>query len=81
MHRIAGQVAAKRVRNALLQTNPPLLVIRDRGNGYVLRKKVEGIHWEEAVEQLQTLPELKELNREMRIDKKIQPPCERPRIG
>ncbi len=39
-------------------------------NGYVLRKKVEGIHWEEAVEQLQTLPELKELNRGMRIDKK-----------
>ncbi len=72
LNRIAGQVAGKRIRNAMVQTNPPLLVIRDRGNGYVLRRKVEGIHWEEAVEQLQTLPELKELNREMRIDKKIQ---------
>lgn len=72
LERIASQEAGKRIRNCATHTNPPMLVIRDRGNCYVLRKKVEGIHWEEAVEQLQTLPELKELNRTIGIDRKIQ---------
>jgi hypothetical protein len=54
-----------------VRINKPLLVIKDRGNGYILRKKVEGIHWEEAVEQLQTSPELKELNSGMRLDRMI----------
>ncbi len=72
LNRIAVQTAGKRIRNAAVHTNPPMLVIRDRGNCYVLRRKVEGIHWEEAIEQLQTLPELKELNATIRIDKKIQ---------
>ena len=52
-------------------TNPPLLVIRDRGNGYVLRRKIHGIHWEEAVEQLQTLPSLKALNASVKVDRII----------
>ena len=34
----------------------------------MLRRKVAGIHWEEAIEQLQTAPELKSLNESMAID-------------
>jgi hypothetical protein len=54
-----------------LQSNPPLLIIRDRGNGYVLRRKVPGIHWEEAVEQLRTDPALKNFNAALGADKTV----------
>jgi hypothetical protein len=70
--RLAEGSPGKRIRNAMIGVNPPLLVIRDRGNGYVLRKKVQGIHWEEAVEQLQTVPELKSINASVKLDKIIQ---------
>jgi hypothetical protein len=60
-----------RVENARLGVNPPLLAIRDRGNAYVLRHKVSGIHWEEAVEQLQGAPHLKRLNASMKIDRLV----------
>ena len=56
---------------ARVEINPPLLVIRDRGNAYVLRKKIEGIHWDEAVEQLQSNAALKGLNREMKLDRLV----------
>lgn len=52
-----------------LRTNPPLLILRDRGNGYILRRKVAGIHWEEAVEQLKTEPALKSLNSALSVDR------------
>ena len=58
-------------RTTKMRFNPPLLIIRDRGNGYVLRKKVEGIHWEEAIEQMQTSPSLKQLNNELGIERII----------
>ncbi|MBU0651496.1 MAG: hypothetical protein KJ649_06365 [Proteobacteria bacterium] len=58
-----------RIKNARVQGNPPLLFIRDRGNAYVLRRKVDGIHWEEAVEQLQTAPELKGFNKRISADR------------
>lgn len=58
-----------RIKNARVQGNPPLLLIRDRGNAYVLRRKVDGIHWEEAVEQLQTAPELKGFNKGISADR------------
>lgn len=61
-----------RIKSTRVGVNKPLLVIKDGGNGYILRKKVEGIHWEEAIEQLQTAPELKELNSSMRLDRLIQ---------
>ncbi|MFZ5864252.1 MAG: hypothetical protein ACOYXY_00075 [Thermodesulfobacteriota bacterium] len=60
-----------RVKNSLVQANPPLLVIRDRGNGYVLRRKVQGIHWEEALEQLQVSSGLKGLNAALGLDRLI----------
>jgi hypothetical protein len=60
-----------RAQNAKLRVNPPLVAIRDRGNAYVLRHKVSGIHWEEAVEQLQGSSHLKRLNASMKIDKTV----------
>ncbi len=66
-----ARMATLRIRNTRVSINKPLLVIKDGGNGYILRRKVEGIHWEEAVEQLQTSPELKELNSGMRLDRMI----------
>ena len=58
-----------RFQGATLQTNPPLLVLRDRGNIYVLRKKVEGIHSEEALDQLRLSPNLKGMNRAAGLDR------------
>ncbi len=71
LERVASKMAGARVKSAQLKVNPPLLVIRDRGNGYVLRRKIDGIHWEEAVEQLQTSPELRDLNTSMRVDRLV----------
>lgn len=72
MEDIAAEAVGARIRNAALALNPPLLVIKDRGNAYVLRRKIAGIHWEEAVEQLQTCPSLIDLNASMKIDKLVQ---------
>jgi len=71
LDRVAPETGGTRLRNARLWANAPLLVVRDRGNGYVLRPKVAGIHWEEAVDQLQRLPHLRELNRTLKIEKLI----------
>jgi hypothetical protein len=57
--------------NVTVQVNPPLAVIQDRGNLYILRKKVDGIHLEEALDQLRTSPSLKTVNREVGIDRTI----------
>lgn len=71
LRRVKSEVPGIRVCNAELKVNPSLLVIRDRGNAYVLRRKVGGIHWEEAVEQLQSVPFLKNMNESMKIDRLI----------
>lgn len=60
-----------KIRGASLKANPPLALIRDRGNAYVLRRKVPGIHWEEALEQLHLSPHLKEMNRALHLDRMI----------
>jgi GNAT superfamily N-acetyltransferase len=46
----------------IIRVNPIILIIRDRGNIYALRRQVEGVHMEEALDQLKTIPELKALN-------------------
>lgn len=58
-----------RANNTPIGINPPLLVIRDMGNAYVLRRKIEGIHWDEALEQLLTAPSLKPLNATIGLDR------------
>jgi len=71
IERIGPRMDEVRVNSTRLEANPPLLVIRDRGNGYVLRRKVAGIHWEEAVDQLQADPALKGLNESISADRMI----------
>jgi hypothetical protein len=68
---LAAKLKGGRVKNARLQFNAPLLLVRDKGNAYVLRRKVDGIHWEEAVEQLQTASSLKGMNQSMKVDKLV----------
>jgi hypothetical protein len=69
--RIQLEMAHARPNNAQLIVNPPLLTIADRGNIYVLRRKVSGIHWEEAIEQLQSVQHLKNMNGAVNIDRVI----------
>ena len=69
--RIKSEMAHAKPSNAYLRTNPPLVTIQDRGNVYILRRKVNGIHWEEAMEQLQSAPRLKRMNESMKIDRVI----------
>ncbi|MCF8062531.1 MAG: hypothetical protein K9M82_08450 [Deltaproteobacteria bacterium] len=71
LERIARVTVGVRVQNARLLVNPPVLAVRDRGNGYVLRRKVGGIHWEEAVEQLQAAAHLRGLNAAVQGDRLI----------
>ena len=71
LEEIKKKLTGFKVNNASLKINPPILVIRDSVNAYVLRPKVEGIHWEEAVEQLQTDPALKTINASLGMEGKI----------
>jgi hypothetical protein len=54
-----------------VRINPPLLIFQDRGNVYALRKKVGGIHSQEALDQLKTSPYLREMNNRAGIDRAI----------
>ena len=71
LRRIKIEMAGARPSNARLRVNPPLLTILDRGNAYVLRRKVGGIHWEEAIEQVQSAPHLKAMNGPLKIDRVV----------
>jgi GNAT superfamily N-acetyltransferase len=57
---------------ARLAANPPLVFLRDRGNVYILRRRVEGIHYQEALDQLRSEPALREWNRSVGIDRILQ---------
>jgi GNAT superfamily N-acetyltransferase len=52
----------------VIRINPILLIFRDRGNIYALRKKVEGIHSQEALDQLRISPLLREMNHAIGIE-------------
>lgn len=71
LSKIAESILARRFCNATVQVNPPLAIIRNRGNLYIFRKKVDGIHSEEALDQLRTSLSLKTMNREVGIDRTI----------
>jgi len=71
LEKVASKMADARAKNASLKTNPILMIIQDRGNGYVLRRKIDAIHMEEALEQLQSEPKLKALNETTGIDRLI----------
>ena len=69
--RISDEMPNTKIKSAQLKTNPILLIIRERGNGYVLRRKIDAIHWEEAIEQLQSNPKLKSVNEAVKLDRII----------
>jgi hypothetical protein len=69
--KIAESLSRIRFHNSTLQTNPPLAILQQRGNIYILRRKVEGIHLEEALDQLRTSPHLKDMNRAVGIDRTL----------
>ena len=69
--RISNEMPNTKIKSAQFKTNPILLIIRDRGNGYVLRRKIDAIHWEEAIEQLQSNPNLKSTNDAVKLDRII----------
>jgi hypothetical protein len=71
LERIEKKIQGARIGQAQVKINPPLLWIQDQGNGYILRKKVDGIHWEEAVFQLKQNPSLRFLNQHLGLDRKI----------
>lgn len=68
---IQSKMSGCRIRNASLKVNLPLLTIRDRGNAYILRRKIRGIHYEEAMEQIQSIPCLRRLDGELRLQRMI----------
>ncbi len=45
-----------------IQVNPSFFILTDGGNAYVLRRKVEAIHWDEALEQILTNPCFKRMD-------------------
>lgn len=69
--KIAEAISENHFSQTAVQINPPAAIFRDRGNVYVLRRKLEGIHLEEALDQLKTAPNLKEMNRALRMDRVI----------
>jgi len=68
LRKVEKSVSGARFRRAIGRVNPILLIVRDRGNTYVLRRKLGGVHSQEALDQLMTMPHLKELNRAVGID-------------
>jgi len=71
MKKISGRISGIRFCHAAILINLPLAVFLDSGNGYILRKKVGGIHSEEALDQLRSSPHLKEMNRAAGIDRAL----------
>ncbi|MBW2065465.1 MAG: GNAT family N-acetyltransferase [Deltaproteobacteria bacterium] len=71
LNKLQQEAIGHRVRNALLKVNAPVLAFRDRSNAYVFWHKVKGIHHDEALEMLQTVPSLKALNESMGVDRMI----------
>jgi serine/threonine protein kinase len=69
--KIAEIISDVRFHQAGVQINPPLAILQDKGNVYILRRKVEGIHLEEGLDQLRTSPRLKEMNRAVGIDRTV----------
>lgn len=68
LKRIMEEGLKLKILNSSVNVNLPIVLIIDRGNGYVLRRKLEAIHLEEAIEQLRTVSHLKNMNQLIRID-------------
>jgi GNAT superfamily N-acetyltransferase len=71
LEKIGQKTSGLRLNGTQMRINPILVWILDRGNGYILRRKIAGIHWEEAVAQCRENPQLAFLNRQLSLDQKI----------
>jgi GNAT superfamily N-acetyltransferase len=71
LSKIAEYASGMRFRDATIRINPPLAMLRDRGNVYILRRKVRGIHSEEALDQMRTSAYLRDMNRAVGIDQAV----------
>jgi GNAT superfamily N-acetyltransferase len=71
LRKISQYASGMRFRNTTIRINPPLAILRDRGNVYILRRKVMGIHSKEALDQLKTSSYLKDMNRAVGIDRAV----------
>jgi len=69
--RLATAMTDQKAGATNVRINPPLLIVRERGNAYILRQKVAAIHWDEALEQIQISPPLKAMNQAIFIDRII----------
>lgn len=58
-------------KGATIRFNPPLVIIRNRGNAYVMHHKVGGIPWDEAMKEIKTNTHLKNLNHSINLEKLI----------
>jgi GNAT superfamily N-acetyltransferase len=61
--------SGRRFHRATVKINPPLVAFKDRANLYVMRRKIEGIHLQEALDQLRTAAHLVEMNRVAGLDR------------
>ena len=68
---IEGGLSGLRFHGAALRINPTLLILRDRGNIYALRQRVDGVHSQEAFDQLRTSRYLREMNSAVGIDRAV----------
>jgi len=69
LKKVSEPISGIRFHHAAVSVNPPLAIFRDRGNGYILRKRVEGIHFDEALDQLRSSSHLKGMNETLGIDR------------
>jgi hypothetical protein len=68
MEQLSMVVGNHQIMGARLMLNPPLAVIQDMGNAYVLRRKIGAVGWDEAQEQIRQDPQLQRISREMRLE-------------
>ncbi|OPX95384.1 MAG: hypothetical protein A4E58_02129 [Syntrophorhabdus sp. PtaB.Bin006] len=71
LKKVEKSLSGLHLHGVAIRTNPIILIFRDRGNVYILRRKVEGIHSQEALDQLRTVPYLTEMNRAVGVDRAI----------
>jgi len=72
LKRVEKSEADLHFHGTIIRVNPIILVVHDRGNVYALRKQVEGVHSQEALDQLRTIPRLRTLNSAVGVERCIQ---------
>jgi hypothetical protein len=72
LKRVEKSEADLHFHGTIIRVNPVILVVRDRGNVYALRRQVQGVHSQEALDQLKAVPHLRSLNSVVGVDRCIQ---------